>query len=250
MDSSRPAFVSLVPTQLRRVLADGAQAALAGFHSVLLGGDAADQRLLQRAQQSGINVVTTYGMTETCGGCVYDGVPLEGMSVTLEPDQRIVISGPSVAAGYRNDPAATARCFTAGTFRTDDQGRWDDGGRLEVRGRLDDAVMSGGFTVSPPLVEALLCEHPAVEQACVVGLPDSRWGQVVAGMVVLRSEGGPDSPGATDTTLRAVTDHVAANAERAAVPRRLVAVADLPRSSSGKIDRAAVRQALADDPGH
>ncbi|MGO1318409.1 MAG: AMP-binding protein, partial [Cellulomonadaceae bacterium] len=110
-------YASLVPTQLRRLLAaspeTGALDALRTLDAVLVGGAALSPDLADRARAAGVRVVRTYGMTETCGGCVYDGRPLEGVVVATGPDGRLRIAGPMLAAGYLGDPAATARSFVA-----------------------------------------------------------------------------------------------------------------------------------------
>ncbi|GAV94738.1 AMP-binding enzyme [Actinomyces denticolens] len=196
--SSRPVYLSLVPTQLLRALADPDCArALARTSAVLLGGAAADPVLLARARSAGVPVVTTYGMSETGGGCVYDGAPLDGVTVTIEePDAtgagRIALAGPVLALGYAHrtlpgDPAPASR-FAARDGRplllTSDRGRLDGDGRLIVLGRLDDVIISGGIKVDPREVEAALLRIPGVGEACVVGIPDTRWGSAVAAAVV------------------------------------------------------------------
>lgn len=222
---------SLVPTQLRRALADPpAREALATFDAVLLGGAAAPPALLAEAAAAGVRVVTTYGMSETSGGCVYDGVPLPGVSVDVA--DRIRLRGPVVARGYRLRPDLTAESFDGDTFTTGDVGRWA-GERLEVLGRADDVVVTGGEKVAPLAVEAALAEHPAVAEAVVVGVPDEEWGARVVAHVVLR-------PGAT-LTLAQARDHVGARLGRVWAPRELVLTAALPYLASGKPDRAVLR---------
>src|SRR5258708_22161831 len=178
------AHVSLVPVQLRRLLAgrDG-PAALAGFSSVLLGGAASPAGLLAAARAARVPVVTTYGMTETCGGCVYDGVPLGGVRVEIRDDERIWIAGPVLFSGYTGgdrDPQAPGD----GWFRTGDLGRLDASGRLTVRGRADDVINTGGHKVIPGEVAAALHTCPGVSDVAVVGPPDPQWGErVIAGVV-------------------------------------------------------------------
>ena len=146
-------YLSLVPAQLDRALhrADVTEA-LASFSAVLVGGAAASADLVQRALAAGIRVVTTYGMTETCGGCVYDGQPLPGVAVDLANDGRILIRSSTLFAGYRLRPDLTAEAFVDGAFRTPDRGCWD-AGRLVVLGRLDDIVITGGHKVDLSDVE-------------------------------------------------------------------------------------------------
>ena len=143
-------YTSLVPTQLGRLLDAGGAAleALRSYHAVLVGGAALDPGLRARAVAAGVRVVTTYGMSETAGGCVYDGVPLDGVRVRLDADGGIRLGGPTLASGYLGRPELTARAFADGWFRTGDHGRWRDG-RLEVLGRLDDMIITGGEKVAP-----------------------------------------------------------------------------------------------------
>ena len=126
--------------------------------------------------------MTTYGMTETAGGCVYDGEPLDGVRARVT-DGGVELAGPVLALGYRRDPVATAEAFADGWFRTRDAGVLPDG-RLTVTGRLDDVVITGGVNVAPAAVEAALREHPDVADAVVFGRPDDEWGQRVVAAVV------------------------------------------------------------------
>ena len=222
-------YVSLVPTQLRRLLSSPAADALRAYDAVLLGGAAAPTALLDQARAAGARVVTTYGMSETSGGCVYDGVPLDGVRVSLA-DGVVRLAGPVVARGYRLRPDLTAAGFDAETFTTSDVGVLEDG-RLRVLGRADDVVVTGGEKVPPAAVEAALEAHPAVAEAAVIGLPDAEWGERVVAFVVLRAP----------LTLAAVRDHVAATLPRSWAPRELREVDALPLLSSGKVDRAALR---------
>lgn len=214
-------LVSLVPTQLARLLESSA---LQEYDAVLLGGAAAPAALLDRARDAGVRVVTTYGMSETCGGCVYDGVPLPG--VTVRAAGRIRISGPVVARGYRLRPDLTADAFDGDTFTTTDVGELVDG-RLVVLGRADDVIVTGGEKVAPVAVEAALASHPSVAEVAVVGVPDAEWGARVVAVAVLR---GPLS-------LEEARAHVAARLSRVAAPRELRVVDALPLLPSGKIDR-------------
>jgi O-succinylbenzoic acid--CoA ligase len=218
-------YVSLVPTQLRRLV--GSPALLA-YDAVLLGGAAAPADLLDRARAAGVRVVTTYGMSETSGGCVYDGVPLPGVTVDA-PDGRVRIAGPVVALGYRLRPDLTGEAFADGAFSTDDLGEVGPDGRLVVHGRADDVVVTGGEKVAPAAVEAVLRRHPAVAEVAVAGVPDDEWGARVVAVVVLRA-------GAA-LTLEQARAHVVAELPRAAAPRELRVVEALPLLASGKIDR-------------
>lgn len=241
---ARPSIarLSLVPTQLRRLLdASGAGLdALRSIGAVLVGGAAAEAALLERARAAGVRVVTTYGMSETCGGCVYDGVPLDRVTVDIEdPDPsgagRIVLGGATVADGYQglDDPS-----FLPGRrFRTSDLGRVLPGGRLEVLGRADDVIVTGGEKVPPVVVEQALLTVPGVREACVVGVPDAEWGARVVAVVT--------GAGLEPETVRR---DVAGRLGRA-TPRAVRVLDELPLRGIGKPDRAAVRDLFAAGDG-
>ncbi len=232
-------YVSLVPTQLGRMLATEADAtALRGFDTVLVGGARIDPALREAAAAAGVTVVATYGMSETCGGCVYDGVPLDGVRVRVGSDGRVRIAGPVLFDGYDGRPAETAQVLRDGWFLTQDLGRLDDDGRLSVLGRVDDMVISGGVNVPTPAVAARLREHPAVRAVEVVGVPDPDWGQRVAAVVV------------GDLGLEEAREWVAAAHPRSWAPRDVVPVAELPLLANGKVDRRAVERLAAggDEP--
>lgn len=227
-------LVSLVPTMLRRLLDAGAD--VARWRAILLGGAAAPRALLARAAAAGARVVRSYGATETCGGCVYDGVPLDGVAVALGADGVVSVRGPVVMRAYRNRPELTARALRAGWFVTNDVGRFDDGGRLEILGRADDVIVTGGEKVHPARVAALLEEHPGVRAAAVAARPDPEWGERVVAVVVPSGERAPD--------LAELRAFVRARAARHDAPRELVTVDELPLLPSGKVDvRAALRAA-------
>jgi O-succinylbenzoic acid--CoA ligase len=226
------AHISLVPTQLRRLLAAGAD--LAGFGTILLGGAAAPAGLLAAARAAGARVVTTYGMTETCGGCVYDGVPLAGVSVRTAADGRIEITGPVLFSGYRLRPDLTGRAMADGWLVTSDIGVVE-AGRLAVHGRADETINTGGEKVAPGQVAAALELCPGVREAVVIGVPDQEWGERVTAVVV---PGDPAHPPA----LRDLRAAVAQRMPRYAAPRALVLVAEVPLLASGKPDLAALRR--------
>jgi O-succinylbenzoic acid--CoA ligase len=223
-------YTAMVPTQLRRMLESDPDA-LRTFDAILVGGAATDPALLARARAEGVAVVTTYGMTETAGGCVYDGRPLAGVGVRVTDG--VELAGPQLALGYRLDPAATAEAFQDGWFRTRDAGTLDHG-RLTVHGRLDDVVISGGVNVVPAAVEAALREHPDVADAVVFGRPDDEWGQRVVAAVVPTAGRLPDLDG--------LRSWVAARLGAPAAPRALHLLDVLPLLHTGKPDRRAVAE--------
>ncbi|WP_207543190.1 o-succinylbenzoate--CoA ligase [Mycolicibacter heraklionensis] len=227
-------YTSLVATQLVKALTvPEAAAALAELDAVLLGGGPAPQPILDAAGAAGVRVVRTYGMSETAGGCVYDGEPLPGVRLRIADDGRIAIGGPTLAQGYRNpvDPDPFAE---PGWFVTNDLGALDPSGRLTVLGRTDDAISTGGLTVLPGPVEAVLSTHPAVAECAVFGIDDERLGQRVVAAVVVA--------GATPPTLESLRAHVAESLDITAAPREVHVVAELPRRGIGKLDRKALVQ--------
>lgn len=242
-----PLYTAVVPTQLHRILA-----AVTGgtvpvplrpwldLDAILVGGQATPPSLLARAREVGLRVVTTYGMTETCGGCVYDGTPLDGVQVRVT--DRVLLAGPVLARGYLGRPDLDAEAFETRDgvrwLRAPDAGEITDG-RLRVLGRLDQIIATGGRKVAPAAVEAALAEVPGVGQVCVVGLPDTEWGQVVTAVVV------PDATGPAPE-LAALRETVTATVGAHAAPRRLVVTDALPLAGPGKVDRAAVAAAAAD----
>jgi O-succinylbenzoic acid--CoA ligase len=238
------AHVSLVPTQLQRLLGAGIDRStptpwppwLAGFSSVLLGGAAAPAGLLAAARAAGVPVRTTYGMTETCGGCVYDGVPLDGVRVEIRDDQeaqgRIWIGGPVLFSGYRGQPSPPGDWF-----RTGDLGRLDASGRLTVRGRADDVINTGGHKVVPGEVAAALQDCPGVRDVAVVGQPDPEWGERVVAVVA------PADP-ADPPALELLRLHVRGRLPRYAAPSRVVMVDAVPMLPSGKHDIVRLRLEL------
>lgn len=255
-DSGRacPVYTSLVPTQLRRALDDEQlRGALARLDAVLIGGAAADAQLLEQAKAAGIRVVTTYGMSETCGGCVYDGQPLPGVSMDVDQATGAIwLSGPMLATGYLGDEERTRRCFVsrpqAGEparrwFITSDRGHIVDG-RLQVLGRLDDVIISGGIKVEPGPIEALLALNPLVSECAVVGLPDLQWGQVVTAVVVPASMPGLGrvDEGAILVQIRVYLEQKLSGAQ---CPKQVLLADALPYKGIGKVDRRALAQSLA-----
>lgn len=302
-DSGRacPVYTSLVPTQLRRALDDEQlRGALARLDAVLIGGAAADAQLLEQAKAAGIRVVTTYGMSETCGGCVYDGQPLPGVSMDVDQATGAIwLSGPMLATGYLGDEERTRRCFVsrpqagegtrdagntasaaesteagadgAGTeagatrpgaetgtgagsyagageparrwFITSDRGQIVDG-RLQVLGRLDDVIISGGIKVEPGPIEALLALNPLVSECAVVGLPDPTWGQAVTAVVVPASMPGLGrvDEGAIVSQIRVYLEQKLSGAQ---CPKQVLLADALPYKGIGKVDRRALAQSLA-----
>jgi O-succinylbenzoic acid--CoA ligase len=246
------AHVSLVPTQLRRLLDAGASAG--PVKTVLLGGAASGDALLTEARNAGWRVITTYGMSETCGGCVYDGVPLDDVSVRLGPERgqtaadagqpasatgqpagQIQISGPVLCSGYLGQPELTASALQDGWFRTADLGWWKPDGRLGIRGRADDVINTGGEKVVPGEVEAAMGTCQGVADVVVIGVPDAQWGEAVTAFVVATDPADPPRLEDLRTRVRHVVSVHAA-------PKTVVVVPEFPLLPSGKPDRMALRR--------
>ena len=278
-------FVSLVPTQVHKLLeaAEDSPAlgseiydALGQFTGILLGGAPASASLLAAARELGLNVVTTYGSAETAGGCVYSGTALPGVRLRVVPEDagladspvvagaeaagRIWLGGEHLASGYLGDSARTASHFFVDAdgyrwYRTDDYGSLtssapnapeDEGApMLNIVGRSDDVIITGGVKVSARAVAAVLESHPAVREAAVMGIPDARWGSAVAAAITLRGASGaqsaPDTSRATCDMLREFcTDKLGA----AGAPKFLRIFADFPTASTGKPDLRAIYSML------
>jgi o-succinylbenzoate---CoA ligase len=245
------AHLSVVPTQLVRLLsadagADGGARALARYRCVLVGGAAAGAAVLAEARAAGVTAVTTYGMSETCGGCVYDGVPLDGVTVREDEEGRLRISGPVLMNRYHGRPDLTAAVLdhsagggsSAGVreFATSDLGRITPDGRVTVRGRADDVINTGGHKVVPGEVAAVIAACPGVREVVVVGRPDPEWGERVIAVVVPADREHP--PG-----LELLRTQVSARLPRYACPSEVVLTEAIPVLPSGKPDLAALKVA-------
>ena len=215
--------VSLVPTQLHRLVA--LRADLSRFRTILLGGAAPRPGLVAEATDLGARVVTTYGMSETSGGCVYDGRPLDNVDLKIGGDGRIRVAGPVLFAGYR---FAERSPFDGGWFATSDLGELT-GGRLRVLGRADDVINTGGEKVVAAAVAAVLGAHPEVADVAVVGRPDPEWGEAVVAVVV------PATP-ASPVTLAQLRAYCTDRLPPFAAPRELRLLPRLPLLPNGKTD--------------
>jgi o-succinylbenzoate---CoA ligase len=246
-------FTSLVPAQLARLLDDtDAARALATFARVLVGGQSLAPALRERAALAGVRVTTTYGSSETSGGCVYDGVAVGQTEVRIATVDaaEIWLTGPTLAEGYLDDDFEFDPDRTASAFSTDDDGRrWyrtgDTGvlapdGRLRVTGRLDDVIISGGEKVSLAAIERIVRAVDGFGDAVVIAAPSERWGQVPVVFVAQHPAAQhpaaqhPTAPAARLPELRAT---VTAALGRAAAPDRIVLVGVMPTLASGKPDR-------------
>mgnify|MGYP000035219663 CR=1 FL=1 len=229
--SAEATLVSLVPTQLRRALDAGID--LSHYRAVLVGGDATPPALLQRAREAGVDVVRTYGSTETGGGVVYDGIALEGVRVRISNQGHIEIASPTLMTRYRLAPGLTEMRFRDGWFDTGDVGELING-VLGVLGRSDGVVITGGEKVAPIEVERLLVDHPVVAEAVVFGVDDEHWGQKVVAVVV-------PLPGESLSLpeLRSFLDEKMA---RYKLPKEIFVTESIPRDDSGHADLPALRR--------
>lgn len=237
-------YTSLVPTQLMRVLdaADDASVldAARSYECILVGGQALAPGVYERARELGLRVVRTYGSSETSGGCVYDGEPLDTARLRVENGE-VQVAGPMLADGYLGEPERTRAAFLRDDedvrwYRTGDTGSVDNG-ILQIDGRLDNVIVSGGINVSLDRVERVVRAIPGLEEAVVVPVTDAEWGQ--ASVVVTAS------PAAIDDIREVVGDHLGAPAR----PRSILVLDELPLLASGKPDRVALRADVSSRAG-
>jgi O-succinylbenzoic acid--CoA ligase len=236
LDASMRRYAAVVPTQLYRWAAADELGALAELDAVLVGGAALDPDLRTAAEAAGIRLIRTYGMTETCGGCVYDGVPLDGVETRVDADGQVWLRGPMLFDGYTGQSREPRSWFA-----TADRGRILDDGRLQVLGRVDETIVSGGVNIPLPAVEDTLRRVSGVEAVAVVGVPDAEWGTRVVAAVVPAEDA---SVGLAD--LRDAVE--AAGFARTWAPRRLLVLDELPMLPAGKVDRERLRQLAAGTP--
>jgi O-succinylbenzoic acid--CoA ligase len=228
-------IVSLVPTVMKRLLDAGAP--LHEFRRVITGGAPCPPALRARAEDAGVTVVDAYGLSETWGGFALDGLPIDGAEVRLgDRDDEIIVRGPMVMRAYRLDPVRTAGALDPdGWFHTGDVGAMESG-RVRVIDRLNDLVITGGVNVSPTEVEAVLVRHPDIADACVVGVPDDEWGEIVVAFVVPRD-------GVSPPSLEELRAFGRSELSGPKLPRAARAVDAIPRTASGKPLRRVLRDA-------
>jgi O-succinylbenzoic acid--CoA ligase len=242
LDRDQRRYTALVPTQLVRLLDAGVP--LDDFDAVLLGGGPIPDGLVSTAAARGVRAVRTYGMTETCGGCVYDGLPLPGVRLVIGSGGLVRIGGPMLARGYLDaqpppaGPPGSGPGFTGAWFTSSDLGHIDSGGVLHVLGRADDVIISGGVKVPAQSVEVVLAGHAGVAEVVVVGRPDREWGERVVAVLV------PKGDPLDLAELRAL---VVARLGGPHAPGEFVVASAIPKLPSGKVDRTAAR-AMARQP--
>lgn len=231
-------LLSVVPTMLAQLLPSPPPPSV---RAVLVGGAACPSELLARGRAAGWPLLPTYGASECCAqACtqrLHDprprgvGPPLPGVEVRVV-EGAIEVRGATRMDGFLGEPPLAADAW----YPTGDAGRLDERGHLHVLGRLDDRIITGGENVDPAAVEDALSDHPAVAAACVVGAPDSRWGERVVALIVPRAEA---------PSLEALHAHLASRLARFAHPRTVHVVDALPLTSGGKLDRRAARALVA-----
>ena len=234
-------YTALVPVQLTRVLdeaeeSEHAAQLLQSLDAILIGGQALEPELKERAAQLGVKIVTTYGSSETAGGCVYDGVPLDGVEVEIaEGSGEILIAAPQLATEYVGEPERTAKTFQKRNevlwYHTGDAGSLENG-VLTVLGRLDRVITSGGLKIDLDAVETVVRGIAGCSLAMVLHIPDSEWGVRPAVVIPSRDE---------DPELAAlVYDEIVAALGRVAAPKTVCFIDEIPRLSSGKPDLLAL----------
>lgn len=247
MGQGQELYISVVPAQLATLIDAAEQsdvlAALRAHAAILVGGQALSDGIRMRAAELGIRLVHTYGSSETAGGCVYHGVPLDGVAVR-QVDDELWLSGPMLADGYLGDAAMTDRAFRTDPhgerwYRTGDRGFILDG-VVEVHGRLDNVIVSGGINISLDRVERVVRGVPGLEQAVVLGMPDERWGEA---SIIFADVRGED----VARLLDAARAEVEAEIGRHARPAQLEN-GSIPMLASGKPDRQLLRRMIHDVP--
>ncbi|WP_231445877.1 AMP-binding protein [Brevibacterium zhoupengii] len=259
---NRPSYTSLVPTQLHRILADDRATLAAGnFDTILLGGAVISPALLERADERGLSIVRTYGMSETAGGCVYDGVPFDGVEIMITDSSTIDLRGPVIADSYVEFSAegqispVDSRGLTTDddgsrTMHTSDLGRLDDG-VLSVLGRSDDIIVSGGTNVSPHELETGLLpawQHHGIAEVLVTWVPDEEWGKLLVALVRLEDEVSPTVTAALGSS-RELARRLGAlehGMHGQPLPRLAFPVTEIPNRSIGKPDRITASRLAAE----
>lgn len=266
----RPTYTSLVPTQMHRILAhERATAAAARFDAILLGGSAVSPALLESAEECGLSIVRTYGMSETAGGCVYNGIPFDGVQITISESSTIDLRGRVVADSYveftpegyivpidscvltAGQTETSAGVASARTMHTSDLGRIDDGA-LTVLGRSDDIIVSGGTNVSPHALESGLLpiwQHHGIAEVLVTWVPDDEWGKLIVALVRVDDGAGAAVEAATSSPrkiARFLTGLDLGGLQDQLLPRLVFPVSEIPNRSIGKPDRRAAAQLAAE----
>ncbi|MEN9687676.1 MAG: hypothetical protein RL381_688 [Actinomycetota bacterium] len=227
-DYPRANFTAIVPTQLFKALNGDSRLLkhLVDADAVLVGGASLSTDLLLAAEKADINIVQTYGMTETCGGCVYDGVPLAGIEVRVTPEGRIAIKGSVIAETYLRAQTLWETVYQDGWFVASDRGRFENG-KLIVEGRTDDVIISGGENLSLSAIESALHKHFPHKSFAAFAIPDSRWGDALH--IAISGDGFP----AENDLIQYLTEQFG----EACKPKGFLYLPELPLMGIGKVDR-------------
>jgi O-succinylbenzoic acid--CoA ligase len=222
-------FSAVVPTQLFRALNGDNDLLehLISAQAILVGGAALSAELREASRNAGINVIETYGMTETCGGCIYNGIPLDGTEFEIDEVGVISIASKSLATTYLNAPEAWNERIRNGYFVTTDIGHLEDG-KLVVTGRSDDVIVTGGENVSLAEVESVVKDTFSGIDCAAFALADSQWGQSL--QLAIAGDVKPEQS--------AINEYLTSKISRAAKVKNFIYMAELPRTSLGKVDRA------------
>jgi len=251
----KPTWYTAVPTMhqaiLMRMRAHPAQARAANLRLIRSSSASLPPQVMAELEEVfGAPVIEAYGMTEAAHQMACNPLPprarkpgavgiAAGPEIAIMDDGNIilpqgeigevVIRGPNVTPGYDSNPAANAKAFTDGWFRTGDQGRLDEEGYLFLTGRLKEQINRGGEKISPLEVDVVLLDHPAIAQACTFGIPHDKLGEEVGAVVVLRPE-----MTATEAEIR---DFASVRLAAFKVPRRVLVMDDIPKGATGKVQR-------------
>lgn len=232
-------FTAIVPTQLHKAL-NGDEALLRHLQSakaVLVGGAALSTELHLKSEAAGITIVTTYGMTETCGGCVYNGTPLDGVTIKIAPDKKIALAGEVVASGYLGADALWQNSFRDGFFYSSDIGRMENE-KLIIEGRSDDVIISGGENISLSAVERSLHQHFPHKSFAAFSMSDSRWGQAL--YLAVAGEGFPSET--------EISDYLSEQFGPFLKPKGFLFLPELPLMGIGKVDKSKLQDLLEGAP--
>jgi o-succinylbenzoate---CoA ligase len=223
----RADFTAIVPTQLFNALNENSELLkhLQGAKAVLVGGASLSPELRAQGVAAGINIVSTYGMSETCGGCVYDGVALDGVSFELTGDGRIKISGPVLADVEREN----------GWFVTNDLGKIVDG-KLQVLGRSDDVIISGGENISLSAIEALINQKFPHLLVAAFSTPDNKWGQALH--IAIETQDEKIKSEVSEMLIKSIGSH--------AKPKSVLLLDKLPEIGIGKVDRISLAKLVSE----
>jgi O-succinylbenzoic acid--CoA ligase len=221
-------FTAIVPTQLFNALTENPALLkhLQEAKAVLVGGASLSEELRAQGVAAGINIITTYGMSETCGGCVYDGVALDGVAFEITTDGRIKISGPILADVKKEN----------GWFVTQDLGKIMDG-KLQVIGRSDDVIISGGENISLSAIEAAINKEYPDLLVAAFATPDSKWGQALH--IAVQSQDENIKSELSEVLVNSIGKHVK--------PKRVLLLDKLPQIGVGKVDRISLAKMVSDE---